>query len=275
MNNYLIEVTDDEFVRIAALIKAQCGISLKDEKKSLVNSRLQKLLLDKAFSSFSEYYQFLLVDRTGAAMNELVNSITTNHTFFMRESAHFDYFKKTVLPYLKKTITDRDMRIWCAASSTGEEAYTLAMVIDEYLMSEKLWWDTKVLATDISTEVLDTAKAGIYKKANLATMPKQWILNYFLPCDDENLKISEKIKNEVIFRRFNLIQDVFPFKRKFHTIFCRNVMIYFDGDTQRQLIEKFYDSLEYGGYIFIGHTEAIRYEQSKFKYMGPSVYRKI
>ncbi len=270
----MITITDKEFKQLAEYIKKNYGINLKDEKKVLVSGRLQQVLIEEKCDNFTDYFNFVLSDKSGTAVTTMLNKITTNHTFFMREADHFDCFKDKVLPFVKKSVLDKDMRIWCAASSTGEEAYTLAMLIDEYLGSEKLFWDAKILATDISENVLDLAMKGIYSNEKIEPLPLYWRQNYFSRYDDENWIVKEKIKSEVIFRKFNLIQEIFPFKKKFHAIFCRNVMIYFDQETKNQLVRKLYDQLEYGGYLFIGHSESIDRFLCNFQYVMPSVYKK-
>lgn len=255
-------------------IKTNYGINLKEEKQTLVTGRLHNVLVNGSFKSFSDYYEYVISDKTGEAIVTLIDNITTNHTFFMRESRHFYYFKDKVLPYLAATVKEKDLRIWCAACSSGEESYTLAMILDEFFGKEKMWWDTKVLATDISEKVLNIAKSGIYNNERIAPLPAHWKTNYFIKYDNENSVLTDKIRNEVIYRKFNLMDTVFPFKKKFHTIFCRNVMIYFDNKTKAELINKFYDSMEYGGYFFIGHSESLNRESTRFRYIMPAVYRK-
>lgn len=270
-----LKITDSEFNQLAAYIKANYGISLKEEKRALVTGRLHNVLAQNGFRSFSEYYDYIIEDKTGNAASMLINKISTNHTFFMREADHFKYFKENALPFFAKKAKGKDLRIWSAGCSTGEEPYTLAMVIDEFFGPAKSGWDTKILATDISSKVLDTAIKGVYKNDGVELLPSHWRLNYFKYFDDESSILIDRIKDEVIFRKFNLMDEVFPFKRKFHVIFCRNVMIYFDNQTKWRLINKFYDLLENGGYLFIGHSESINRETTKFKYIMPAVYRKM
>lgn len=270
----MVEITEKEFREFADYIHANYGIHLKAEKQSLVAGRLNSALLNKNFSSLSEYLNHVISDKTGQAIATLLDKITTNHTFFMRESDHFHYFRDKVLPYLVKTVTDKDLRIWSAACSSGEEPYTLAMIINEFFGKEKMWWDTKILATDISNKVLDIAKKGVYDKEKLSVLPAAWKLNYFKELDAENFILSDKIRNEVIYRKLNLMDAVFPFKRKFHVIFCRNVMIYFDNKTKNELVEKLYQMTEYGGYLFIGHSESLNRDATRYKYVMPAVYRK-
>jgi len=204
----------------------------------------------------------------------LIDKITTNHTFFMREADHFYYFRDTVLPYLTRTVKEKDLRIWSAGCSTGEEPYTLAMIIDEFLGREKMLWNSKILATDISAKVLDVAQRGIYSNEEIASLPAQWRLNYFKKFNHEKSILIDRIINEVIYRKFNLMEGIFPFKRKFHVIFCRNVMIYFDNKTKDELVNKYYQQLEPGGYLFIGHSESLNRETTRLKYIMPAVYRK-
>jgi chemotaxis protein methyltransferase CheR len=193
----------------------------------------------------------------------------------MREAEHFICFKDKVLPYLERVVTDRDIRIWCAGCSSGEEPYTLAMLMDEYFDKARLNWDKKILATDISSKVLEEAVRGVYKTKDMESLPSIWKLNYITKIDQEDSEIKERIKNEVIFRKFNLMEEVFPFRKKFHVIFCRNVMIYFDENTRRNLVQKFSNLLEPGGYLFIGHSESLNRDTTDLKYVMPAVYRKI
>ncbi|WP_367575491.1 CheR family methyltransferase [Lacrimispora amygdalina] len=270
----MVTITDKEFNQLSEYIKSNYGIFLKKEKKTLVLGRLHTVLDNKQFNNFSDYFKYIISDNSGDAATTLLNHITTNHTFFMREAIHFDYFRDKVLPYLANTVNKKDLRIWCAACSSGEEAYTLAMVIDEFFGEKKQGWDTKVLATDISERILNIAKKGIYSSERIAPLPSQWKINYFKKYDTNNYILTDKIRSEVIYRKFNLKETAFPFKRRFHVIFCRNVMIYFDEQTKRELVNKFYDIIEDGGYLFIGHSEALCMEDTRFKYIMPSIYRK-
>lgn len=270
----MIPITDNEYKQLTTYIQENYGIHLKDEKKVLLTGRLYGVLMQLGFSSFTEYYNYVVSDTKEEAAATLVNKITTNHTFFMREANHFAYFEEHVLPNFIHTVRDKDLRIWSAGCSTGQEPYTLAMIINTLIGNEKLWWDTKILATDISTQVLEEARKGIYSKDEVETLPAYWKMNYFRRVDQDKQSITDNIKNDVIFRKFNLMEETFPFKRKFHVIFCRNVMIYFDSIARKELINRFYEALDYGGYLFIGHSESINREEAKFKYILPAVYRK-
>ena len=275
ISDKLIVITDKEFEQLSKFIKANYGINLKEEKKSLVMARLRKVLNQKDMKSFAQYFDYIISDKTGHAASELINRISTNHTYFMREAKHFDFFRDQVLPYLENTVTKQDLRIWSAGCSTGEEPDTLAMIIDEYFGKEKLFWNTQVLATDISSEVLEKAKRGLYSNEKIASIPFDIRSKYFKSVGKEESEIIDTIKKEVIFARLTLMNETFPFKKKFHTIFCRNVMIYFDSKTKMELVNKFYDITETGGYLFIGHSESLIRSETRYKYISPSVYRKI
>lgn len=270
----MLAITEQEFKQLSGYIKANYGIYLKTEKMALVTGRLQNVLLQAGFQNFTDYYNYLVSDKSGDAVVTLVDKITTNHTFFMREADHFYFFRDKILPLLAVTVKNKDLRIWCAASSSGEEPYTLAMILDEYFGKEKALWDTKILATDISEHILAVARKGVYGNEKISPLPVHWKLNYFKRYDDESSVIIDRIRNEVLYRKLNLMDDVFPFRKKMQVIFCRNVMIYFDNETKTRLVEKLYDQLENGGYLFIGHSESLNREVTKFKYVMPSVYRK-
>jgi chemotaxis protein methyltransferase CheR len=271
---FVFTITDKEFRQLTAYIKDNYGIHLKEEKRALVTGRLYNVLLENNLENFTEYYKYVISDKTGQAAATLINKMTTNHTFFMREAEHFFYFRDKVLPSLVAMTAHKDLRIWSAGCSSGEEPYTLAMIMDEFFGKQKAHWDTKILATDISSRMLEEAQKGIYKSEDISPLPAQWKINYFKKLDSEQSIFTDKIKNEIIYRKFNLMDEVFPFKNKFHVIFCRNVMIYFDEVTKRKLVNKFYNAMEYGGYLFIGHSESLNREETKFKYIMPAVYRK-
>lgn len=232
------------------------------------------MITEKGFSNFSDYLKSVFEDPSGNEISALINKLTTNHTFFMREADHFRYLRDTVLPYLETSSKTKDLRIWSAGCSSGEEPYSLAMIIADYFGDQKFMWNTRILATDISPKVLEEAEKGVYSGEAVNTIPKYWGLRYFNKIENENYQISKEIRNEIIYRNFNLMTEIFPFKKKFNVIFCRNVMIYFESKTKMELISKFYDMTESGGYLFIGHSESINKDETKYKYIMPAVYRK-
>jgi len=268
------ELTNAEFNKIRDYIKANYGINLSDEKKTLVHSRLRTTLDELGFDSFSQYYDYLIYDKTGEAVIRFVDKLTTNHTFFMRETEHFDYFRDIVLPYIEETYgTQRDFRLWCAACSTGEESVTLQIIAQEYFRKRGVKWDTTMLASDISTRVLDKAVSGQYSIESMVNLPAHWQTEHFKKIDANFSQVKDEIRSPIMYRKINLM-DAFNFKRKFQVIFCRNVMIYFDNATRDAVVRKFYDVIEPGGYLFIGHSESISNSNSGFEYIKPAVYRK-
>lgn len=270
-------ITEKEFRQLSAYIKHMYGINLKEDRMSLVNGRLANMLMQRGIPSFEAYYQYVINDRTGRAAIELVDKISTNHTFFMREAEHFTFFRDKVLPWLEQTVRSRDLRVWCAGCSTGQESYTLAMLMEDYFRNRPPEWDKKLLATDISTKVLEEAVRGEYAVEQTADLPKLWRTQYFkraMSGTGSTLTVSDAIKSQVIYRKFNLMDPRFPFKRRFHVIFCRNVMIYFDNPTKEQLVDKFWEMTEPGGYLFISQSESLIREKTRYKYIMPGVYRK-
>lgn len=268
-------MTEMEFIRISKFLKSRYGIDMT-HKKEIVEGRLVNLMRKQGWESYTAYMNAVESDITGKLEAELVNILTTNHTYFMREAEHFEYLKRVVLPYLKqKEAVSKDLRIWCGAASSGEEPYALAMVLADYFGLEHPYWDTQILATDISTEVLQIALLGNYSAEQVAPLPENW-KRRFLRSVDGGLRyqITEDLKKQVLFRQFNLM-DPFPFRRKMHVIFLRNVMIYFDKETKKKLIEKVYNALEPGGYLFIGLTETIDRMEFPFEMVQPAVFRKI
>jgi len=269
----MIDITEKEFIQFSQLIESRYGIHLKSEKKSLLMGRLQNVLMKKNFHNFTQYYDYIIQDKTGTATNELVDKITTNHTFFLREKGHFTFFEDVVLPYFEKTLKD-GFRVWSAGCSSGEEPYTLSMILSDFISNHKIQSEARILATDISDKVLNQARTGVYTSESIDVLPNMWKLRYLNKIDHEKYEFNQSIKEKILFKKFNLMND-FPFRRKFHTIFCRNVMIYFDYSTRSELIKKFYDAIEIGGYLFIGQSESIIRDNNQFQYIMPSVYRKV
>lgn len=266
-------MTEQEFLRIFRFLKSRYGIDM-ERKKEIMQGRLDHYIVANGFQNYSEYMNAVDMDYTGRLERELVDILSTNHTFFMREFEHFDFLRQEVLPKLRKQEErKRDLCIWCGAASTGQEPYMLAMLMKDYFGLEHGLWDTKVLATDISTGALKQATEGRYMKEQIECLPENWKRRFLRNIDGQQFEMTSEIKNEVIFRQFNLM-DVFPFKRKMHIVFLRNVMIYFDKETKEQLIQKVYDVMEPGGYLFIGRTETIDRTHTPFQLIQPSIFRK-
>ncbi|NOQ51563.1 MAG: chemotaxis protein CheR [Desulfuromonadaceae bacterium] len=273
----MMSISDNEFGQLRDLIQKRFGINLTDQKRSLLVGRLQKMMRRLNLGTFSQYYQYLTDDKTEAALGELVDLISTNHTYFNREKDHFDYFYETALPRIA-TILQRenrkDLRIWCAGCSTGEEPYTLLMLMMEYFGNDYSSWDAGILATDISDRALTTARRGTYSTDRVMQLPENLRRKYFTPAGDGEMAVIDKVKREVTFRRFNLMNTGFPFKKPFQMIFCRNVMIYFDQPTRDALVGRYHQFTEPEGYLFIGHSETLGRSQTRYKYLKPALYQK-
>ena len=256
-------MSDSEFIELSNYIKTQFGIDLT-KKRILIEGRLSHELHKRGISTFKEYLNVVFNDKTGAEVTLLLNKLTTNLSYFMRENEHFDYLQNQVLPFFEKTKgSTRDLRIWSAGCSTGQEPYNIAMVIDEYFGSKKNRWDTTILATDISMKVLTAAQQGIYAEEDLKDISPSWKNKYFEKTSTGEVKVCDRIRNEVVFKPFNLMEP-FRFKKPFDLIFCRNVMIYFDADTKATLVKKFFDFTSDGGFLFIGHSESINNQKQHY-----------
>jgi len=273
----LMPISDEEFSLLRNLIHQRFGINLSDQKKSLLVGRLQKLLRHSGHATFKDYYEALLNDQSEQKLGQLVDRISTNHTYFNREKAHFDFFAQSVLPEVANRLRragDMDLRIWCAGCSTGEEAYMLLMLMHEYFGQEYQRWNCGILATDISSRVLGLAEQGVYPEDKIAMLPETLKKKYLQPVGGGQYAFQERLRKEATFRRFNLMNERFPFRKPFHIIFCRNVMIYFDAPTRWALINRFHQVMQPGGYLFIGHSETLGRQQNLFKYVMPAVYQK-
>lgn len=267
-------ISDQEFTRIASFLKGKYGIDMTD-KKIIMNGRMENFVWSHGYSGFTEFMNELEADVTGNLEKSLVNLLTTNHTFFMRESEHFDFMKNEVIPWIKeKEAATKDMRVWCGAASTGEEPYGLAMLLMDAMGLEAAKWDTTVLATDIAEEALSKAIAGEYDEEQVNVIPDYWRRRYFRQIQGTTrYRVTDELKSKVLFRKFNLMNP-FPFRKPMHVIFMRNVMIYFDEPTKKELIDKIYDALMPGGYLFVGRTETLDRENTAFEMVQPSIFRR-
>ena len=270
----MIKISDNEFRRLVTFVKKNYGINLS-QKRNLIEGRLGNIITGKGYSEFSDYLDYVFSEKGTDVMVNMVNKLTTNHTFFMRESSHFDFFRQTVLPFLKNCKNNYDLRFWSAGCSSGEDAYTLAMIIDDFFSGSTEPWEKTMLATDISTIMLNKAEDGIYEQSSVLKMPKSFQTKYFQPYGNGQFKVVQSIRQKIVFKKFNLMTEIFPFKKKFDVIFCRNVMIYFDKETKDALLKKFFNSIEDGGYLFIGQAESITRSSTGFTYVMPSIYRKV
>lgn len=245
-------ITDKDFDRLVRFVQGKYGIDLH-QKRQLVTSRLASTVKSLGFKNFTEYVDFLLRKGSEDDINQLLSRLTTNYTYFMREVESFDYFTGTIMPdIVRKHQRDKCLSIWSAACSSGEEPYNISMYMMDYLGGEAPAWDTRLLASDISLDALKKAKRGVYDLPD--TIPPHWKNSYFRPAGGKMFEVAPVIKQNVIFKQFNLM-DPIRFKRKFDVIFCRNVMIYFDQQTKSQLARRMFDATVPGGYLIISKAE--------------------
>ena len=274
-----LQLSDKEFSLISKLVYEQFGINLTDKKRALVKGRLNKVVRSQGFASFGDYYKAVVSDKSGRRLAELVDRISTNYSYFFRESEHFSFMMEHSLPAVQRRLEaarDRDLRIWCAGCATGEEPYTIAMVLCEFFGGEMANWDVGILATDISVEALETARRGEYNAERVKAIPPDLLRRYFRYRDRDGgvYEANDRIRSRVLFKRLNLMNDTYPFRGKFHFIFARNVMIYFDTDTRKPLIQRFHRYTHDGGMLFIGHSETLGRDSKLFRYIQPAVYEK-
>ena len=276
-NNYIgIRINAQEFMQLSQLIKSHFGIHLTETKKSLIEGRFQKVLKKLNLFTFKDYLAYLNMpgQNTTQKLGELIDRISTNHTFFHREASHFDFLEKVILPEIKaKNQTSKRIRMWCAASSYGQEPYTLAMRMMKFFGPDYKNWDAGLLASDISEEALNIAIEGIYDANDVQQLPQEWVKFGFKPLGDGRFQVLDSIRKEVTYRRFNLMNDL-PFKSNFDIVFCRNVMIYFDDPTKEALVKRIYDKMNPGGYFVVSLSESLKRNSCPFNYVSPGVYQK-
>lgn len=268
----LQRLTQREFEEIRELAYRTFGLDLKPGKEALVHARLTRRVQELGLGSLAEYVGRVKGDRTGEELERLINALTTNHTSFLREPQHFELLRSVILPPLAGR---GPVRIWSAGCSTGEEPYTILFVAADTLGAERIG-SLELLATDISTKVLERARGGIYPKERLEGLPPGWAQRFFQRGEgrwEGSVRVKPEWRRRIEFRRLNLMED-FSWLPRFHVIFCRNVMIYFDKPTQERLVGRFTDRLAPGGWLLIGHSEGLMGVRHELEYVRPAVYRK-
>ncbi len=264
-------MSQKNFNAIKKIVYDHTGINLSDHKQNMVYGRLARRLRALGLSSFDDYCE-LIQDPGSPEFGEFTNSITTNLTSFFREKHHFDYLKKTLLPgLLQKNSATKRIRIWSAGCSTGEEPYSLAVVVHQF--SSLRNWDVKILATDLDTNVVAKAKAGIYPGERIASVPDSYLKCFNKDKGEEHVKVKDNIRALITFNQLNLLHD-WPMKGPFDIIFCRNVVIYFDMPTQKILFRRYADLLAPNAHLFIGHSENLNKVSNQFKNLGDTIYQK-
>lgn len=268
------EFTDVDFARIQGLVYSHAGISLSDAKRNLVYSRLARRLRRLNLTTFAAYTDYLQT-HLDTELTDFLNAITTNLTSFFRENHHFETLRRLVLPELMRNSARRRIRIWSAGCSTGEEPYSIAMTVKE-AVPESSGWDVKILATDLDTNVLQKARDGIYDEERVQQIPKARLQRWMRRGSGANagqVRVNSELQDMIQFNQLNLMES-WPMRGPFDVIFCRNVVIYFDKDTQRRLFDRFADLLTPEGYLFVGHSETLYKVTERFELQGQTVYRK-
>ena len=263
-------ISDADFRRLSNFVHSTYGIDLT-QKRQLITGRLSVTIKQLGYKSFADFVDHLLKTKDEKEVTLLLNKLTTNYTFFMREQDHLDYFRDKIIPEIvRRHEKDKSLAIWSAGCSTGEEPYNISMYLLDYLGSQASQWDTRILATDISAQALNTAKQGIYELPD--TIPAEWRRKYFVDLKNGRHSVSPALKNNVIFQPFNLMEPI-RFRRKFDVIFCRNVMIYFDQPTKDALVQRFYDATNPGGYLLISYSENLS-PGTSYRRLAPATFQK-
>jgi chemotaxis protein methyltransferase CheR len=266
-----IKLKNAQFERISQLVYQLTGINLHSGKQELVNARLTKRLRALGLKSFDAYMEHLKRDNPEGELVAMIEAMTTNKTSFFRESQHFDYLGRQIVPGLR----NRKIRAWSAGCSSGEEPYSTAILLNEAIQDLALW-DISILATDLSSHMIAHARKATYDTNHLRDMPALLISKYFT-CIETNpvrrYQVIEPLRRLVHFARLNLMGE-WPMRGPFDVIFCRNVMIYFDKPTQERLVNRFWKLLKPGGHLFVGHSESLTGSPHKFRYVQPAIYMK-
>jgi len=275
---YQLPFSDQLFHQFSRFIYSNVGIYLTPNKKMMLQARLTRRLKNLNFSSFEEYYAYVTSpEGLKYEMPNMVNAVTTNKTDFFREPKHFKYLAGVVLPEFYQNQKNKKFKIWSAACSTGAEPYTMAMLLHDFSL-KNFGFQFAILSTDISTEVLDIARKGIYKYEMVHSVPKKYRKKYMLKSKDIEthpyIRIIPELTKMIQFRQLNLIDEYYSIHNEIDVIFCRNVFIYFDRQTQERVIRQLCRHLKPGGYLFIGHSETIRIENPPFKTISSTIFQK-
>lgn len=261
------------FNQFRDIIYQASGISLSDKKESLVSARIGKRMRALGIEKPKDYLALVKSDETGEEIVQMLDAISTNVTSFYRESSHFEFVSIVFKKWLDQG--QKVFRFWSAASSTGEEPYTLAMVVMEALAGRKM--DVKILGTDISTRVLDNCRKGIYKAEKISSIPPFIREKYTEHCNINDISsyvMKPELKQLISFSRLNLSKPPFPMNGPFDIVFCRNVMIYFDNEVRKRLLDEIFRLVKPGGYLLVGHAESLTGMLSGFQAVKPSIYTK-
>ena len=272
-------MTDAEFMRLSRFINEGYGIKLPENKKVMVQARLQKRLRELDLSSYSEYFEIILGNGSDPGeMIRMIDIITTNKTDFFREPAHFNYLQQTLLPeYVRNGERQLPLKIWSAGCSSGEEPYSIAMCVYEFGRTSK-GLDFRILGTDLSTRVLKKAQNAVYTYQKTADIPSHLKNKYLLKARDaqaDSYRIIPDLREKIYFKRLNFMDKHYYIQNPFDIVFCRNVLIYFERQIQEQVINKLCRHIPSGGYLFLGHSESIMGMKVPLQQIKPTIYRKV
>ncbi len=273
------DLTRGDYELFRKLIYAESGIDLGDDKMPLLRTRLGKRLRQGGFSSYRAYFDHVVKDQTGGELSTLLDAVSTNTTHLFREEGHFDFLKTVIEQWANDPAwcaENTTLRIWSAGCSSGEEPYSIAMVVRDALRAHPRI-QPKILATDLSMQMLRRAKLGLFEPQRVSTVPPALGQRYLRQTNSKEgprLQVVPDVREIITFARFNLMTPVFPFRFGFHLVFCRNVMIYFDNSTQETLIAQYAKNLIRGGYLLIGHSESLNRIKHSLTYVAPTIYRK-
>jgi chemotaxis protein methyltransferase CheR len=276
---YKAQLTPDEFDKLSKFIYKESGIKMPDVKKVMLQSRLQKRLRELNLTSFKDYIEYVFSKE--GLNNEIIHMldvVSTNKTDFFREPVHFDFLTQNVLPefYEQKTAS-RTLKVWSAGCSSGEEPYTIAIVLAEFAQKNP-GFDFSIIGTDISTQILQKAVDAIYKEDRVSIIPLDIKKKYFLKSKDRAnpvVKVEPNLRKKVRFGRLNFMDSYYDLNESFDVVFCRNVLIYFDRETQERVIQKLCTKLKPDGYFFLGHSESIMNMQVPLKQVKPTVFKRV
>lgn len=267
----MLRLTDGEFLEFVKYMRNNYGIDLS-KKRILIEGRLSNAIDKKGMSSFSQYLESIK-SNSKEEITMLVNKLTTNYTYFYREESHFEYLREVILPREEKENKSKLLNIWSAGCSSGEEPYTIAMVLDDFFKIGINQWKIHINATDISEKVLSKAREGIYSQESIKKLPDSYKKRYFKKIKPDEYEVIPEIKKYIIFKEFNLMDNIIE-KNKYDVVFLRNVMIYFNNEIKGHIVNKIYDATKPSGHLMIGHAEALQRDKSKYIYIKPAIYKK-
>lgn len=275
---YKAELSVDDFNKLSSFIYNESGIKMPPVKRIMLQSRLQKRLKELKMTSFKEYCNYIFSkEGLNSEIIHMLDVVSTNKTDFFREPVHFDFLTSTVLPELVNASKHRNIKIWSAGCSSGEEPYTVAIVLFEF-MEKNSTLDFSILGTDISTKILQKAIDAVYKEERVEGIPLELKRKYFLKSKDRenpSVKMSPELRSKVRFERLNFMDSSYSIRDSFDIVFCRNVLIYFDRETQEKVINKICTKINTGGYFFLGHSESIMNMNLPLRQIKPTIFQKI